>query len=42
MFAKLKCWWHGHVIVASIDFHPTCTKYIYTCQRCARVLPGPR
>lgn len=42
MFAWLKCWWSGHRIVASIDFHETCARHIFHCSRCKRVLPGPQ
>lgn len=39
---RFLCWWRGHEIVATIDMHPTCAKFIYHCSRCNRVLPGPK
>lgn len=35
MFSLLKCWWHGHRIVASIDFHPRLTLVVLQKARSA-------
>lgn len=39
MMKRLICWWRGHVINATItaDY-----RYLYFCDRCNRLLPGPR
>lgn len=38
---RLICWWRGHIIKAEIVRRGE-YRYVYYCDRCDRILPGPR
>lgn len=39
---RLLCWWHGHLIKATIDVASAEVRFVFHCERCGRILPGPR
>lgn len=42
---RLLCWWHGHLIKATIDVASADddreVRFVFHCERCGRILPGP-
>ena len=38
---RIVCWFKGHIIKATIDFDGE-PQFRFHCERCGRVLPGPR
>ena len=38
---RLICWFNGHIIKATIQFDDD-MEFRFHCERCGRMLPGPR